>query len=261
MEGKIVRNQKLNDKYYLLEIKCEEFVREAKVGQFVMINTRHQDYTSDPLLRRPLGVADVNGDRFTLVYMVVGKGTMLLSEMKKDAVVSFSSPQGSTFSMVEKQRTALLAGGIGIAPVYWLAKALKDRGCVVDLYYGGRTVDDVVLLEELKENTDHLIVTTDDGSAGIKGLVVAPFEENIASYDIVYACGPKGMLRAVSNICVKHELPVEVSLDERMACGLGACLGCIIYLKEGDSVVQKRCCVEGPVFDGSKVVWDTVCQG
>jgi dihydroorotate dehydrogenase electron transfer subunit len=103
-------------------------------------------------------------------------------------------------------------------------------------------------------------VTTDDGSAGIKGLVTEPFAENLASYDMVYTCGPKGMLRAVSDICVKSEVSVEVSLDERMACGLGACLGCIIYVKEGDNVVQKRCCVEGPVFDGSVVVWDSVCK-
>lgn len=260
MEGKIVRNQKINDKYYLLEIKSEEFVREAKVGQFLMINTRHQDYTNDPLLRRPLGVADINGSNFSLIYMIVGKGTRQLSEMRKGEPISFSAPLGSTFSLVENQRTALLAGGIGIAPVYWLAKTLKEQGCVVDLYYGGRTVDDVVMLEELKEITDHLIVTTDDGSAGIKGLVTEPFSENIASYDMVYSCGPKGMLRAVSEISVEADLPVEVSLDERMACGLGACLGCIIYVKEGDEVVQKRCCVEGPVFDGSKVVWETVCK-
>lgn len=260
MEGKIVRNQRLNDKYYLLEIKCEEFVREAKVGQFLMINTRHQDYTNDPLLRRPLGIADVNGDRFSLVYMVVGKGTRLLSEIAEGNTISFSAPLGSTFTLERKKRTALLAGGIGIAPVYWLAKTLKDAGCVVDLYYGGRTVDDVVLLEELKENTDHLIVTTDDGSAGIQGFVTKPFAENIFSYDNVYACGPKGMLKAVSELCIEADVPVEVSLDERMACGLGACLGCIIYVKEGDQIVQKRCCVEGPVFDGAKVVWESVCK-
>jgi len=260
MEGKIVRNQKLNEKYYLLEIKCEEFVREAKVGQFIMINTRHQDYTHDPLLRRPLGIADVRGDRFSLVYMVVGKGTKLLSELSAGSTISFSAPLGSTFTLVKKQRTALVAGGIGIAPVYWLAKTLKETGCVVDLYYGGRTMDDVVLLEELKENTDHLIVTTDDGSAGIKGFVTEPFRENILSYDMVYACGPKGMLRTVSEIAVSSDVDVEVSLDERMACGLGACLGCIIYVKDGDKVVQKRCCVEGPVFDGSKVIWDSVCK-
>ncbi|PLX65713.1 MAG: dihydroorotate dehydrogenase electron transfer subunit [Denitrovibrio sp.] len=260
MVGKIVRNQKLNDKYYLLEIKCEEFVREAKVGQFIMINTRHQDYTNDPLLRRPLGVANIEGDKFSLVYMIVGKGTRLLSECQKDTEISFSAPLGSTFTLLRKKRTALLAGGIGIAPVYWLAKTLKEAGCVVDLYYGGRTMDDVVLLEELKETTDHLVVTTDDGSAGIKGLVTDPFGENVNSYDQIYACGPKGMLRAVSEIAMGADVPVEVSLDERMACGLGACLGCIIYVKEGDETLQKRCCVEGPVFDGSKVVWDTVCK-
>lgn len=261
MIGKIVRNRKLNDKYYLLDIKCEEFVREAKVGQFLMINTRHQDYTHDPLLRRPLGIADIKGDKFSLVYMVVGKGTRLLSECQEGSEISFSAPLGSSFTQVRKKRTALLAGGIGIAPIFWLAKVLKDAECVVDLYYGGRTVDDVVLLEELKETTDHLIVTTDDGSAGIKGFVTDPFGENIHSYDNVYACGPKGMLKTVSEIAMGAELPVEVSLDERMACGLGACLGCIIYTKEDDDIQQKRCCVEGPVFDGSKVIWETVCKG
>jgi len=260
MKGKIVRNQRLNDKYYFLEIKSEEFVREAKVGQFLMINTRQQDYMNDPLLRRPLGVADINGDRFSLVYMVVGKGTRLLSEAPEGSEISFSAPLGNSFTLLENKRVALVAGGIGIAPVYWLAKTLKNSGCVVDLYYGGRTVDDVVLLEELKENTDHLIVTTDDGSAGIKGLVTEPFKENVKSYDMIYTCGPKGMLKAVSDISVEAEVSVEVSLDERMACGLGACLGCIIYVKEGDDVVQKRCCVEGPVFDGSVVVWDSVCD-
>lgn len=260
MKGKVVRNQKLNDKYYLMEIRCEELVREAKVGQFVMINTRHQDYTHDPLLRRPLGIAGVNGNKFSLVYMVVGKGTRLLSEVQKGEEISFSSPLGNSFTVEEKKRVALLGGGIGIAPVLWLAKTLKDNNCMVDLYYGGRTVDDVVLLEDLKECTDHLIVTTDDGSAGIKGLVTDPFGENANSYDIAYACGPKGMLKTVSEISMGAEVPVEVSLDERMACGLGACLGCIIYVKEGEETVQKRCCVEGPIFDGSKVVWETVCK-
>ncbi|MGE4318036.1 MAG: dihydroorotate dehydrogenase electron transfer subunit [Deferribacterales bacterium] len=256
MKGKVIRNQRLNDKYYFLEIKSEEFVRSVKVGQFLMIKPSSNDYTHDPLLRRPLGVADVNGDRFSLVYMVVGKGTKLLSEFHEGGMIEFSNPLGNSFTLNENKRVALVAGGIGIAPVYWLAKTLKDRGCVVDLYYGGRTVDDVVLLEELKENTDHLIVTTDDGSAGIRGFVTIPFKENVESYDIVYTCGPKGMLEAVSGICTSAGIPVEVSLDERMACGLGACLGCIIYVKEGDDVVQKRCCVEGPVFDGAKVAWD-----
>lgn len=256
MKGKVIRNQRLNDKYYFLEIKNEEFVRQAKVGQFVMIKPNSNDYTHDPLLRRPLGIADVNGDRFSLVYMVVGKGTKLLSEYSENSTIEFSAPVGNYFTLNSNKRVALVAGGIGIAPVYWLAKTLKESGCVVDLYYGGRTVDDVVLLEELKENTDHLIVTTDDGSAGIKGFVTIPFKENVDTYDMVYTCGPKGMLQVVSEICIAAGIPVEVSLDERMACGVGACLGCIIYVKEGDQIVQKRCCVEGPVFDGYKIAWD-----
>lgn len=260
MKGIILKNERLNDKYRLMEIESPEFVKDAKPGQFVMVKTGLQDYLADPLLRRPFGVVDVRGNTFRLLYMLVGKGTRLMTESLTGSVIEFSSSLGNGFKPVKGKNVALVAGGVGIAPLLWIAKLLKDDGCTVSLYFGGRNQEDIVLADEFRPHIDNLIITTDDGSIGEKALVTAPFGRDVKSFDRVYACGPKRMLQAVSEICVSSDVPVDVSLDERMACGMGACLGCIIYVREGEGTVQKRCCVEGPVFDGSKVVWDSVCR-
>jgi dihydroorotate dehydrogenase electron transfer subunit len=239
-----------------MEIECEEFVKSAKVGQFLMLKAQQQDFIVDPLLRRPFGICDIEGNKFKILYTIIGKGTQLITHIKPKTIIDFSEPLGNTFKLVENSKIALVAGGVGIAPLLLLAKELKNKNNNIVLYYGGRTTDDIVLIDELAEIADKLIITTDDGSVGIKGLVTEPFEKNISDFDIIYACGPKKMLKVVSELSVKNKVKVEVSMDERMACGIGACLGCIIYIKdENNQIVQKRCCVEGPVFDGSKVVW------
>ncbi|WP_265823761.1 dihydroorotate dehydrogenase electron transfer subunit [Geovibrio ferrireducens] len=260
MKGIILKNERLNDKYRLMEIESPEFVQTAKPGQFVMVKTGLQDYLADPLLRRPFGLVDVRGNTFRLLYMLVGKGTRLMTESPAGSVIEFSSSLGNGFKSVKNQKVALVAGGVGIAPLLWIAKLLKDDGCSVTLYFGGRNQEDIILADEFRPHIDKLVITTDDGSVGDKALVTVPFGQDVKGFDRVYACGPKRMLEAVSGICVKGGVPVDVSLDERMACGMGACLGCIIYVREGEETVQKRCCVEGPVFDGSKVVWESVCR-
>jgi len=256
MKGLIVKNEKINEKYYNLEIDCAKFALQAKVGQFLMIKPTLQDYVTDPLLRRPLGVADVQGTRFRLIYMVVGKGTKLLSECGAGNEIEFSKPLGNGFKLEKNKNIALAAGGIGIAPIFWLAKEMRSNGCKVTLFYGGRSVNDIVLSSELSNNCDELVITTNDGTLGTKGLVTEPMKEGLNSFDKVFACGPKPMMKAVSELAVSKDVACDVSLDERMACGLGACLGCLIYVKEGNETVQKRCCVEGPVFDGSTIIWD-----
>lgn len=260
MKGIILKNEKLNGKYRLMEIESAEFVKNSKPGHFVMVKTGLQDYLADPLLRRPFGVVDVRGNTFRLLYMLVGKGTRLMTESLAGSEIEFSPSLGNGFKAVKEKNVALVAGGVGIAPLLWIAKLLKDNGCTVTLFYGGRNQEDIVLVDEFRPHIDKLVITTDDGSVGEKALVTAPLEREITSFDRVYACGPKRMLQAVSELCVANEIPIDVSLDERMACGMGACLGCIIYVKEGENTVQKRCCIEGPVFDGKAVVWDTVCK-
>ena len=256
MLGTVISNECLNKNYYIMEIESEEFVKSARAGQFFMLKAQQQDYIVDPLLRRPFGVCDINGNKFKFLYTVIGKGTQLLTHIRSKTEIKFSEPLGNTFKLVENSNVALVAGGVGIAPLVWLAKELKEKNNEVTIYYGGRTTDDIVMVDELSEISDNLIITTDDGSVGIKGLVVEPFEKDIEKFNMVYSCGPKKMLKAVSEICIKNNVKIEVSMDERMACGIGACLGCIIYIKENDKIVQKRCCVEGPVFDGKLISWN-----
>ncbi len=264
MIGTVVKNQKLNEKYFYMVIHCPEFAKEAKVGQFMMIQPKEYDYINDPILRRPFGVCDIDEKKgeFSILYMIVGKGTMLLSTFKEGSTIEFSNPLGNTFTLQKNRNVALVGGGIGIAPLYFLAKSLKNNGCSTTLYFGGQSANDIVFRERFEAIVDNIFITTNDGTLGIKGLVTEPFEKDIEKYDFIYTCGPKKMLEAVSKICIKYNKPVEVSLDERMACGLGACLGCIVYVrdKEGNEI-QQRCCVEGPIFDGSKVVWESVCRG
>lgn len=260
MKGTILKNEKLNNKYSLMEIESSEFVKGAKPGQFLMIKAGLQNYLSDPLLRRPFGIVDVNGDSFRVLYMLVGKGTRLMTESPVGSTIEFSCGVGNGFKPLQNKNIALVAGGVGIAPLLWIAKILKNEGCNVSLYFGGRTEEDIVLIQEFRPHIDKLFITTNDGSKGEKGFVTEPFKRDIKNFDHVYSCGPKKMLQTVSAICTENNVSVDISIDERMACGLGACLGCIIYVKEGDEVVQKRCCVEGPVFDGKKVVWESICR-
>lgn len=257
MKGKVVNNLKLNDKYYLMEIECEEFVKKAKPGHFTMVKAQQYDYLYDPLLRRPFGVCDIERGRFKILYVLIGKGTNLLSQAKSGSQIEFSEPLGNIFKFNNEKNVALVGGGVGIAPLLFLAKYLYNQDISVDLYYGGKTEDDILLIDEFKKYCQHIEVTTENGKVGKKGIVTMPLSLNIKKYDKIYACGPKKMLKATSELSMQYEIPIEVSLDERMACGMGACLGCLIYIKnDSGEIEQKRCCVEGPVFDGSKIVWE-----
>ncbi|HCW93774.1 dihydroorotate dehydrogenase electron transfer subunit [Flexistipes sinusarabici] len=263
MKGVVVDNRLLNDKYGLMCIESPEFVKNAKPGQFLMIKTQLHNYLYDPLLRRPLGICDVNLKRgtFSLLYMIVGKGTKLLSNIAKEAVISFSEPLGTPFNLTADKKIAVIGGGVGIAPMLFLTKTLYENNSV-DVYYGGAEEKDILLTHVFEKYSNNMKISTNDGSVGKKGFVT-DLVENIDSYDKVYACGPKPMLKAAFEL-VKDidEIDFEVSLEERMACGVGACLGCIIYIidEKTEKIKQVRCCAEGPVFDGKQIVWDTVCK-
>ncbi|MGA1847323.1 dihydroorotate dehydrogenase electron transfer subunit [Deferribacter abyssi] len=255
MEGKIVFNKRLNSKYYYMKIENREFVKKCKPGQFFMMKTQIFDYIIDPLLRRPFGICDVDDNGFTLLYLIVGKGTNLLTNIKEGSIIKFSEPLGNGFKLVESSKIALIGGGVGIAPLLYLAKELKKKNNSIVLYYGGKSKDDIHLVDEFKKYCDKIEISTEDGSLGKKGRITTLFDKE-EIIDKIYCCGPKPMMKATVNFALKNKINIEVSLDEKMACGIGACLGCIVYFKEKDSVVQKRCCVEGPVFDGTKIDWE-----
>lgn len=256
MQGKVIFNKALNKKYYLMEIESEEFVKDARPGQFMMVKPQQYDYLFEPLLRRPFGICDIIGSRFQILYVLIGKGTNLLSNIKSDTKIQFSSPVGNYFKVQGEKKVVLAGGGVGIAPMLYWSKILKNSGISVDIFYGGKTSEDILLIEEFNKYCDKVFITTEDGSIGYKGLISDIYSEHVKNYEKAYACGPKKMLEVLTKISVAGGVRIDVSLDERMACGMGACLGCLIYTKNHKGEVeQKRCCVEGPIFNGADIIW------
>lgn len=262
MKGIVIENKKLNDAYFLMTIECPDFVEKAKIGQFLMIKAQQESYINDPLLRRPFGICDIDNESgtFKILYTIIGKGTQLLSTIFSNTEIHFSEPLGNVFKLVKNQNIAIVAGGVGVAPLLWLTKSLHANGNSVTLFFGGRSSKDIVIADEFKEYTSNIHITTNDGSLGVEGLVTIPLQQELDKFDKIYTCGPRKMLQAVTMLAVKANIPVDVSLDERMACGIGACLGCIVYVTENGKEVQKRCCVEGPIFDGNIINWDKYCK-
>lgn len=202
-------------------------------------------------LRRPISVCDYDSRTLTLLYDVVGDGTAQMAGMKPGTELDLLTGLGNGFSVEEKcERPVLIGGGIGVAPLLNLAKALRKAGKEPHVVLGFNTTDDVVLKTEFEEMGIKTIVTTADGSYGIKGFVTDALRGENMVYDYFYACGPLPMMRALCD-----ELPIEgqLSLDERMACGFGICMCCSLETRHG----AKRICKDGPVFLKNELIWKT----
>ena len=247
-----------------------QIAHTAEPGQFVHLKIG-DGY--DPLLRRPLSIAgiDKSKEEISIFYRVAGKGTEMLAGMKQDEYVDVLGPLGKGFTVPRSGELLLIAGGIGVFPLFSLIQAIDKEQVKVKLLWGGENKQflESAGLEYLKSWEIDLEVSTLDGSLGTKGLVTELLESYLGVYSSVHSngtdtdhlqaavCGPNEMLKAVTEICLCYDVPVEVSLEERMACGVGACLGCVCTVKnKGDSLKRKRVCKEGPVLDGKEVVWD-----
>lgn len=262
MKATVVKNTMLSEKFGYLELKCPEIAKEKNAGRFFMISP-HSDnvYLTDTLLKRPFAICEITSEEtFTCLYMITGRGTKVLSEALPGNNFLVTGPIGNFFRFEKDKTVALIAGGIGLAPMINSAKKLKELGMKVIIYYGGRSKTDILMYDYLQSICDELFITTDDGSLGIKGNVLVPLIENINKYDKIYACGPNRMLQAVTNLCGENNIPIDVSLDEQMGCGVGACLGCMITINENGKKERRRCCVEGPIFDGFKVDWEALIR-
>lgn len=262
MKATVVKNSLLSDKFGYLELKCPKIAKEKNAGRFFMISP-HSDnvYLTDTLLKRPFAICDItSSDTFACLYMITGRGTKVLSEALPGNNFLVTGPVGNFFKFEKGADVALIAGGIGLAPMINAAKKLKEMGSKVTLYYGGRSKSDILMYDFLQTICDELIITTDDGTLGIKGNIIVPLKNNIKEYKKIYACGPNRMLQAVTILCSENNVSIDVSLDEQMGCGVGACLGCMITVIENGEKVMKRCCVEGPIFDGTKIDWDSLIR-
>lgn len=259
----IIEHKEVTRDFFMMVLNCPGITREAVPGQFVHVLISSEG-SLDPLLRRPISIHEINLEAGTLslLYQVVGRGTRALAKMQPGMNLDLMGPLGNGFNLEVpgEGKYLVIAGGIGVAPVLPVLQRLKDRGCDVTLLLGARNADSVLAREEIEKLNVAYQIATDDGSMGHRGFVtdlVNTALDGGKRPDYFYACGPEPMLKSVSGIMAKAEIPGQVSLEERMGCGVGACLACVckIRIKEKDEWTYKKVCVDGPVFEAGEVAW------
>ena len=244
----VVAQKKLAEGVYSLELETNAS-KYAVPGQFINIFSNDKS----KLLPRPISICEINELKNTLrvVFSVVGEGTVEFSELQAGDTVEILGPLGNGFPL-EGEKAIVVGGGIGVPPMLELAKQLKGSVTAVMGYRN----DDLFLADEFIDAAADVIIATDDGSVGVHGTVVDAMKENDLTADVIYACGPKPMLRGVAQYALEKGIKCYVSMEERMACGVGACLGCVCQSKEVDDhshVKNKRVCKDGPVFLSTEV--------
>jgi dihydroorotate dehydrogenase electron transfer subunit len=261
--GRVLSNRKLAEGHYRMGIAVPAAFPEAAPGQFVLIRVKDRSF---PFLGRPLGVyaqeRGPGGSRLEILYRVAGRGTGVLSLLKKGDALEVLGPLGQGFKAVRgRDRVVMIAGGIGIAPLTPLARRLCAKlpaRATLDFYYGAERADFLVGLGTLRDTCRSIRIATDDGSRGFRGPVTDLFAGDLKNYPpartVVYACGPRAMLKRISELLAGSPIRCQVSVEERMACGVGACLGCVVETKD-ERKPYKRVCKEGPVFDLNEIVW------
>lgn len=239
---------------YLLVLECPSIAKEACPGQFVHLRTT---LGLDPLLRRPISIFLANPEEGLLYlwYQVVGKGTRSFTGLTIGDEVDLIGPLGRGFGEVRGRKAALVGGGMGIAPLIFLGHALAENN-QISAFFGGRS-DQHLPPVELLPHTEGFLAT-EDGSTGYQGFVtdiLAPWLET-EKPEIIYACGPQGMLNQVYKLAGQHDILLQVSLETTMACGVGACLGCTCEKAVGEDGSWFKVCQDGPVFWAKEVKWD-----
>ncbi|MDT8441034.1 MAG: dihydroorotate dehydrogenase electron transfer subunit [Desulfuromonadales bacterium] len=267
----ILSNEEISPGYYRMRILAPGFGVRAHPGQFVMFRVQR---SLPPLLRRPFGIfrtgflpADCDGlppkEYVEILYKVIGRGTTIMAELHEGDRVELLGPLGNGFDLRSSGRARILVGGgIGLVPLFMLAGELVQAGETVRLLMGGRSRDDILAVTEFERLGVETYVSTDDGSLGEEGLVTRVLERKLQKYPDaeVYACGPMPMLKAVRDICLRHKTPLQVSLEEFMACGVGACLGCVVKgAGHTDEKPSYLCtCKVGPVFKAEYLDWSAI---
>jgi dihydroorotate dehydrogenase electron transfer subunit len=246
----IIENRDLNAFHYLLTLQSPIKLPEILPGQFAEVLADNSQAT---FLRRPLSIHDVNYRKNTITFFVkcIGPATIRLRDMRKGDFINVMYPLGNTFSLETEDPVLLIGGGCGVAPLLYLAKYLNNKSKIVSILIGARTESDFAELKEYEQNGS-LFLITEDGSKGEKGLVTEhPIFKNIKQFKQIYCCGPEPMMKAVAAIAKKNNIECEVSLENTMACGIGACLCCVTDTIEGHKCV----CTEGPVFNIKQLKW------
>lgn len=246
LDAEIISNRAVASDIYRLEVVEPLLAQETVPGQFLQVRID----TPGLFLRRPLGIAEADAPKGTIVmyYRVIGKGTAALARMKAGEVVNCLGPLGNGF-LLAASRPLLIGGGMGLAPLLFLAQRFLGKAAVL---IGGRNKAEVFWTDFFAPLTRHVFITTDDGSAGKKGFTTSLLPMLLQEYrfDALYVCGPEIMMKKIATIAAEKAVPCQVSLERRMACGLGACLSCVIDAKDGG---RKKVCQDGPVFWAQEV--------
>ncbi len=274
----VVRNQPLTGGHFLLDLHAPAQAQATRPGQFAMVRLLEH---SDVLLRRPMSIYDVkpralaahgstNGtapEIIQLLYKIVGRGTRLMAMLKPGDPVELLAPLGHGFFEEEYLPVAQtadevlhVAGGIGIAALLLPARKISRAGLRQRLFFGGRTGDDLVGTEDFESYVEEMDLATENGSKGHQGFVTAPLEKYLSGHSnkkfLLMACGPWAMLRATVDLARRYGHPCLVSMENRMGCGLGVCLGCSIRVEGTGHAAYERVCTEGPVFRAEHVIWE-----
>ncbi len=261
-ESEIVWNRPSGESYRHMGIKTGAAFETSVPGQFVMVKVGDG---FAPLLRRPFSIhrlidADHGIKGMELLYKIVGPTTRKMGGLGPGDTLSVLGPLGRGFAIPFAGETVALAGGgIGIAPLLFLAVHLIKNGIGPDrirVFLGGRSAEDLLCAAEFKKMGLRVVLTTDDGSAGQKGLVTRPLENSVKAHEVerVYACGPTGMLKGVFAIAAKYQVTCQVSIETLMACGMGACMGCAVKSKPSRGEKCRHACLDGPVFDAGQII-------
>ncbi len=236
--------KKLNADTFVMELASENKLPQIKPGQFVEVAVAGEPQV---FLRRPFSIHNVDYSKNTisLFVKIVGKGTHKLSQISSGSTLNLIYPLGNGFTVKEHMNVLLAGGGCGIAPLLYLARVLHEHHCKVNILLAGKSAKDILLTETYgKYGT--LAIATEDGSLGTKGLITQHnlLKSDLDKIDYIYTCGPDAMMKAVAQIADAKDIPCELSFENTMACGIGACLCCVVKTKEG----HKCACIEGPVF-------------
>ncbi len=251
--AKVVSQDKIAAGIYSMWLSCPLVASEAKEGQFISLYC----HDGSRILPRPISICRIDKEKgmLRIVYRVAGKGTDEFSTYVSGDEIEILGPLGNGFTVNPQKSAMLIAGGIGIPPMVQTAAALKEQGCEnIQIVVGYRDSENF-LAEELSE-FGKVTVATEDGSVGTKGNVMDAIKENDLEADIIYSCGPTPMLRAIKEYAVQTGTEAWISMEEKMACGIGACLACVCKSKEVDHhshVHNKRVCKDGPVFNALEV--------
>lgn len=246
----VVSNKKVGRDHFVLYLKSDAALPEIMPGQFAEIRV---DGAPDVFLRRPVSVHDVDYDKQILILYIkiAGKGTFKLSQLAAGEKLNLVYPLGNSFNLKGIKKALLAGGGCGIAPLMFLARCLNDQNVSSDILLGGRSACDIHEVDKFFA-FGSVMFSTDDGTLGEKGFVsLHPVLKEISQYDRVYCCGPLPMMQSVAAIAKSANVDCEVSLENTMACGIGACLCCITETTDGNKCV----CTEGPVFNIKKLKW------